>query len=171
MARDPGLLRARLSPARLAPWLAGAVLVAGVCAFGVTRLTSGGAAPAGPVAPKTVPLPPRVLTVAHEFVATAVARKNLALAWTLAAPTLREGLTLARWKTGTIPVPPYPVAEAAAHYTVQTSYPQAAVLRVTFTPPPASSTAAGDFLITLHRIGGRWLVASWAPRTLVHAGG
>jgi hypothetical protein len=145
------------------------VLIAGICAFAVTRLDSGAAAPAGPVVPKTVPLQPQVMVVAREFVATAVARKNLARAWTLAAPALKRRLTLAQWKTGTIPVPPYPVAKAAAHYTVETSYAGAAVLRVTFTPPPASATAAGDFLIALHRIGGRWLVSSWAPRLIVPA--
>jgi len=156
---------------RWAPWVAGAVLVAGVCAFAVTRLASGSGSPAGPIVPKSVPLAPRVLAVAREFVATAVARTNLARAWTLAAPALKEGLTLAQWKTGTIPVPPYPVAKAAAHYSVQTSYPGAAVLRVIFTPPPASSTAAGDFLIAVHRLDGRWLVSSWAPRAVVRAGG
>ena len=146
------------------------MLLAGLCAFAVTRLDSSGGSPAGPVVQKTVPLQPRAMAVARDFVATAVARKNLARAWTLAAPALKRGLTLAQWETGTIPVPPYPVAKAAAHYTVETSYAGAAVLRVTFTPPPASTTAAGDFLIALHRIGDRWLVSSWAPRSIVTAG-
>ncbi len=159
-------MRARLD--RWAPWLSGAVLVAGVCAYTVTRLASGGGSAAAPV---SVPLDPQARVVAREFVATAVARKDLARAWALVAPELRGGLTLAQWKTGTIPVQPYPVAKAAARYTVEASYPGLASLRVTFLPPPASSTPAGDFLLTLRRIHGHWLVSSWTPQTVLRPSG
>jgi hypothetical protein len=159
-------VRAWLS--RWAPWLSGAVLVAGVCAYAVTRFASGGGAA---VPPKTVPLDPQARTVARAFVDTAVARKDLARAWTLAAPELKQGLTLAQWKTGSIPVQPYPVAKAAARYTVQSSFPGVAALRVSFLPPPASSTPAGDFTITLQRLHGRWLVSSWTPLSVVQPGG
>ena len=153
---------------RWAPWLSGAVLVAGVCAYAVTRFASGGGSA---VPPKPVPLDPQARTVARAFVDTAVARKDLARAWTLAAPELKQGLTLAQWKTGSIPVQPYPVAKAAARYTVQSSFPDVASLRVRFLPPPASSTPAGDFTITLQRLHGRWLVSSWTPLSLVQPGG
>jgi hypothetical protein len=159
-------VKARLS--RWAPWLSGAVLVAGVCAYAVTRFASGGGSA---VPPKTVPLDPQARTVARAFVDTAVARKDLARAWTLAAPGLKQGLTLAQWKTGSIPVQPYPVAKAAARYTVQSSFPGVASLRVSFLPPPASSTPAGDFTITLQRLHGRWLVSSWTPLSVVQPGG
>ncbi len=153
---------------RWAPWLSGAVLVAGVCAYAVTRLASGGGSA---VTPKTVPLDPQARAVARAFVATAVAREDLARAWTLAAPELKRGLTLAQWKTGSIPVQPYPVAKAAARYTVQASQPGVASLRVSFLPPPASSTPAGDFTITLQRLRGRWLVSSWTPQSVVKPSG
>jgi hypothetical protein len=153
-----------------APWIAGAVLLAGVCSYAVTRLTSGGGS-GGPAPAASVPLDPQARVVAREFVATAVARKDLARAWTLAAPALKNGLTLAQWRTGAIPVQPYPVAKAAARYTVQVSHPESASLRVTFLPPPASSTAAGDFRLELQRIHGRWLVASWTPEALVAPAG
>ena len=157
---------ARLS--RWAPWLSGAVLVAGICAYAVTRLASGG----GTAVPQnTVPLDPQARAVAREFVATAVARKDLPRAWTLVAPRLKQGLTLAQWKTGTIPVQPYPVAAAAARYTVQTSYPASAALRVTFVPPPASSTPASAFVLELQRIHGRWLVSSWTPLSVLRPSG
>ena len=157
---------ARLLIGRWAPWVAALVLVAGIAAFAVTRFDGGGSSPATAAA-QTVPLAPAATAVAREFVATAVARKNLTRAWAIAAPELRQGMTLAEWKTGTIPVQPYPVAQAVARYTTQTSTADAAVLRVSFLPPPASSTPAGDFVITLTRVGGRWLVASWAPRSVV----
>ena len=159
-------MKARLS--RWAPWLSGAVLVAGVCAYAVTRFASGGGSA---VTPKTVPLDPQARTVARAFVATAVARKDLARAWTLAAPELKQGLTLAQWKTGSIPVQPYPVSKAAVRYTVQSSQPGVASLQVSFLPPPASSTPAGDFLLTLQLVHGRWLVSSWSPQSVVKPSG
>ena len=154
-------------------WIGVAVLVAGVAAYTATRLSGGGgsAAPTVTQAEPSVPLDPQVRAVAKEFVATAVARRNLVAAWNIAAPVLRQDLTLAQWKTGTIPVLPYPVSKAAAQYTVQSSQPDTAVLRVTFTPPPGSSTPAGDFLITLDHSSGKWLVASWVPREVVGAHG
>jgi hypothetical protein len=153
-----------------APWVAGAVLVAGICAYAVTRAASGGSS-AAPASQKTVPLGAKARAVAREFVATAVARKDLARAWTLTAPQLKAGMTLAQWKTGQIPVQPYPVAKAAARYSVEESHPDAAVLRVSFVPPPASSTPAGDFLLTLQRVGNRWLVSGWAPESIIQPSG
>ena len=153
---------------RWAPWLSGAVLVAGVCAYAVTRFASGGGSPA-PL--QSVALDPQARAVAHAFVDTAVARKDLARAWTLVAPGLKSGLTLAQWKTGAIPVQPYPVAKAAARYTVQASHSGSAAFRVTFLPPPASSTPDGDFLLTLQRIRGRWLVSSWTPQSILRPTG
>ena len=157
---------ARLLIQRWAPWIAALVLVAGVATFAVSRFDGGSASPATAAA-QTVPLAPAATAVAREFVATAVARKNLSRAWVLAAPELRQGMTLAEWKTGTIPVQPYPVAQAVARYTTQSSTADAAVLRVSFLPPPASSTPPADFVLTLQRIAGHWLVAGWAPRSIV----
>jgi hypothetical protein len=144
------------------------VLVAGICAFAVAKLTSGGSPAVAPGTLRSVPLDPKARLVAREFVATAVARKNLARAWTISGPALTSGISLAEWKTGSIPVQPYPVAKAAATYTVESSYADEAVLQVAFLPPPASSTPAGSFLLTLDRIHGRWLVSGWAPQAAIH---
>jgi hypothetical protein len=149
---------------RWAPWLSGLVLVAGISAYVATRLASGGTALAPP---RPVPLAPQARTVARAFVATAVARKDLERAWTLSAPELRHGMTLAEWETGSIPVTPYPVAKAAARWSVESSFADHAVLRVVFVPPVASATPRGDFLLTLRSSGGRWLVSSWVPRSIV----
>ena len=140
------------------------MLVAGICAYVATRLASGGGAVP---APKPMPLAPQARSVAREFVATAVARKDLARAWTLSAPELRHGMTLAQWETGSIPVTPYPVAKAAARWSIESSFADHAVLRVLFVPPIRSATAPGDFLLTLRSSGGRWLVSSWVPRSIV----
>ncbi len=151
-----------------------AVLVAGIAAYTATRLVSNGGGTAAPPATETgpsVPLDPQARAVAKKFVNTAVARKNLAEAWNLASPVMRQNLTLAQWKTGTIPVQPYPVGKAQAEYTVESSHPDTATLRVVFTTPPGSPTPAGDFVITLDRSSGKWLVSSWVPREVVGSHG
>lgn len=175
MARDARLLSVRRLLERWAPWLAGAVLLAGVGALVATRLDGGSSAGGSPApaaaSQQKVPLDPQARAVAREFVATAVARRNLARSWALAAPELRGDHTLAEWLTGSIPVVPYPAAKARASYAVQVSTADRAVLRVGFTPSAGSEAQPGDFLITLRRIGGRWLVASWAPRSVIGAHG
>ncbi|HKI93542.1 MAG TPA: hypothetical protein VJ986_14665 [Gaiellaceae bacterium] len=154
-----------------APWAAALVLVAGVAAYTATRLTGGStSAPAAatvPAAEATVPLDPGARAVAKEFVATAVARRRLDRAWQLAAPGLRSGLTLAEWRTGNIPVQPYPVAQATAMYTVKASHAGDAILGVTFLPRAGSSAQPGRFTIGLQRLGGRWLVASFTPASAI----
>jgi len=160
---------------RWALWIGVGVLVAGVAAYAATRISSGGGSSSNAAADTqtgpAVALDPKARAVAQEFVATAVARKHLAEAWKLAGPELKTHMTLAKWLTGTIPVTPYPVGKALAKYTVESSNPDDAELRVTFVPPVASKTPSGDFLITLHRNGGTWLVTSWVPRQIVNAPG
>ena len=155
-------------------WIGIAVLVAGVAAYTATRFVSTGSGSTGSTvtqAGPSVPADPQALAVAKKFVATAVARKNLVEAWNLAAPVMRQNLTLAQWKTGTIPVQPYPVGKAAVQYTVAASHPDSTSYRVIFTPPPGSPTAAGDFMIELDHSSGKWLVSSWSPREVVGAHG
>jgi hypothetical protein len=151
---------------RWAPWIAVAVLVAGVAAFAATRLAGGGGSSGTTTSQASVPLDPKARAVAEAFVASAVARKDLAKSWELASPELRGHLTRADWLTGSIPVQPYPVGKATARYTVVTSHPDEAVLGVAFVPHSAA-TPPGDFLITLDRSGGTWLVSSWVPNSQV----
>ncbi len=162
LARDT-----RLLIERWAPWAAAAVLVAGVVVFAVARM--GGGSTDAAASSARVPLAPAATAVAREFVATAVARKHLARAWTIAAPELKQHMTLAEWMTGTIPVQPYPVSAAKATYVTQSSTADAASIRVSFLPPPASNVPGGDFVLTLHKLGRRWLVAGWVPRSVVGA--
>ncbi len=157
---------------RWAPWLAGLVLLAGVASYAATRLTGGSSssAPAAPTASASVPLDPEARTVAQEVGATAVARRRRDIAWRLAAPSLRGPLTLAQWRTGSIPVLPYPVGQALARYVVKDSHPSDAVLEVEFLPRKASTAQPAAFLLGLSRLDGRWRVASWSPSGAVGPG-
>jgi hypothetical protein len=143
------------------------MLVAGIVVFAVAKLTGGG--DSGTAAPKAVPLAAAAKQVAYRFVDTAVARKNLAESYGLVTPALRQGLTLAEWKTGTIPVPPYPVGKAAQRWHVRTSHPGSAELEVAFIPKPGTSAESDLFALDLRKLNGRWLVDSFQPRSGVKA--
>jgi hypothetical protein len=158
-------MRSRIE--RWLPWIAGAVLVAGIAAFTVSRLSEGGSPTAA--APKQVPLAAAAKRAAFRFVETAVARKDLAESYRLVTPTLRQGMSLAEWKTGTIPVQPYPVSEAAQRWHVRNSYPTSAQLEVAFVPKKGSSAGTEVFAVGLRKLGGRWLVDSFQPRGAIHA--
>src|SRR4051812_7904660 len=105
---------------RWAPWVAVAVLVAGVVAFAVTKLTD--STPAAALPHRAAPITAAERDIAREFIETAVARKNLARAWEIVAPELKQDLTLEEWKTGTIPVVPYPVDQAVARLKLVNSF-------------------------------------------------
>ncbi len=152
---------------RWAPWIAGAVLVAGIVVFAVGRLTSGGSSAAA----RPVPLSPEARAVAREFVDTAVARRRLGRSYDLVGPALKQGMSRTEWEGGTIPVVPYPVSESVARFRVNGSYTDHALLEVDFYPRPKSTAKAGAFTLGLEKLAGRWLVAEWAPRTAVGARG
>lgn len=143
---------------RWAPWLAGAVLVAGVASYVATRVVGGGAA-APAVASLPSGLAPAERQVALEFVRTAVARTDLAKAWTLVAPDLKQGMTLAQWKTGSIPVVPAKVSGEPIRVQVVTSFTDHAELDVLL--------GAAAYRLGLQQVGGRWLVSSWVPAHVV----
>jgi hypothetical protein len=53
-----------------------------------------------------------VLVISRLFVLAAVRRDHPERAWPLASAALRSGTSLADWKVGTLPIPPYPVRNA-----------------------------------------------------------
>jgi hypothetical protein len=163
----------RRAAEKLAPWLAGLVLLGGVAAFAATRLQGSDRVATVTVSPAaaTVPLDPLAREVAKEFVGTAVARRQLGRAWRLAAPSLRGHLTLKQWRTGNIPVLPYPVARATVSYSVEESHPGRALLGLTFLPRKGSGAQPGQYTMGLVRIAGRWRVASYAAASPVGPGG
>jgi hypothetical protein len=143
---------------RWAPWLAGAVLVAGVASYAVVRF-SGSDAPRHEKS-KLLPVERRL---ALEFLDTAVARRNLARAWDLAAPELKRDTTRAEWLAGTMRVVPYPVDKAHVLLHVASSFTDVARLNVTFVPKPGTKADPQTFTIDLRNVDGRWLVSAWQP--------
>ena len=79
-------------------WIGGAVLVIGVFIF-FDR---------GPTAPRVSRGPAAARRVARTFLETAVARKNLGVAYDITGPDLKAGLSRAQWITGNNPVTYYP---------------------------------------------------------------
>lgn len=166
------------------PWLSALVLVAGavlfVGAYFKGDASSPTAAPEQTGRAQTAPaqttptgkpakLDAAARAVAREFIGTAVARKDLAKAWPLLHPSLKQGLTLAQWKTGEIPVVPYPVDDPAkAKLSVDEAYPDSLLLKVEMRPRKGVQIRPGIFLLGLRRVGAgenrRWLVDYWMPR-------
>jgi hypothetical protein len=164
------------------PWISALVLVAGTVTFlivynvGGIRNTAHQYNP--PVSNKpavkptrlgpTVPLPTAAKLVAARWVRDAVGRLDLAEAWRLSAPELREGMSYKQWLTGNIPVVPYPLKGATGGYSaVAWSTKNDVSLLWTFVPKKGK---ASDFYINLRTVGaGRarhWVVYYWGPRAL-----
>jgi hypothetical protein len=110
----------------------------------------------------------RVRAVADRFISTAVYRRHLDEAWALAAPSLREGMTLSQWRTGNIPVVPYPANEVAqVKWRVAYSFPRLIGVKVDLIPKP-NATRTGlvaSMELTAYGSGAhrRWLVDAWVP--------
>jgi hypothetical protein len=158
-------------------WIGGAVLVAGVAAFVSTVVWTGPHKQAVPLSnrpaqiakkEKTVPLEPGAKVVGEEFIRTAVARHDLEAAWKITAPALRGSFTLAQWKSGAIPVVPYPAdTSKPSPVKVEYSYRNKALLMVLLTPKAGVKTKPQLFLIGLRAFGQgksrHWLVEYWMP--------
>ena len=150
---------------RWRPWLAAAVLVAGVTAFAVVKFTGPNASPPH----RASKLSAEEARVVYAFLDTAVAREHLDRAWGIVTPELRQGMSLAEWETGTIPVVPYPVREANVGMTTVESFTDTAHLDVKFSPFAGSVARPATFALDLRKVNGKWLVASWAPTSVVAA--
>src|SRR5262249_38569933 len=74
--------------------------------------------------------------VALEFIHTAVARKNLARAWELAAPELRHDTTREEWLAGTMRVVPYPGGDKPGLLRPVSSFEDTARVDVAIGPEP-----------------------------------
>jgi hypothetical protein len=117
--------------------------------------------------PPTVPVDPQAREIAAVFIRTAVARRNLGTAYPLAGPWIRQDISLAEWKTGTIPVVPYParpVAPSQLH--VDFSHATEVQFRVVLHPRAGAKAGPAAFEIALIKSGGSWLVNVWAPTTV-----
>ena len=121
-----------------------------------------------PVKEKYVPFEPAARKVGERFIETAVTRRNLGASWKLVAPALKDGYTLERWKTGAIPVIPYPAdTRSPAPVKIDYSYKDKALLMILLTPKRGVHVKPQLFLLGLHAFGRgasrHWLVDYWAP--------
>jgi hypothetical protein len=168
------------------PWVAALVFVAGLVTFlivynvGGLRNTSkqlpetplkGSPQQVKSLGPR-VPLSKEARDVAARWIIGAVGRTHLAESWQLTAPELKKGFTLAQWKTGEIPVVPYPVGESIGGVVrINWSTKNDVSFEVTLVPKKkGTGIKAQDFFINLRNVGtgkGRhWLVYYWAPRAI-----
>jgi hypothetical protein len=153
------------------PWIAGLVLVIGVAAFVQSRTSTGGPedTPVGKPDdrsknPKAVPVPKAARQVAVTFLQTAVAREDLAKAWTVVGPGIKQGQTYKDWLKGEIAVVPYPgAAMDKAPIKVDWSYPKSIGLSIALLPRKGSTEKPQVFQMELKRAGKRWFVDTWAP--------
>lgn len=166
-----------LSPSfkRALPWLSGLVLLAGVVALVVSLVGNTGkpvpdTRSAGPVQYpsklKPAKLPAAARLAAARWIQTAVLRQRLEEAWTLTAPTLKQGMTLADWKSGDIPVVPYTPRRyfMQARLKVDAAHARDALLEVAMLSKDERKLKSQYFFLELQKVGRRWLVSGWVPR-------
>jgi hypothetical protein len=160
---------------RALPWIAGAVLLVGVLAFWQTMVktndtpeTFSNERVQNTAAPETVPLAPEARQVVVQFIKTAVMRKNLAQAWTISGPQIRQDISRKEWLKGNIPVVPYPDAAVnRSPVKITWSHPTEAGLEVVLQPKPGSKDKPQLFFVGVLKQGSgsqaKWVVDYWAP--------
>lgn len=178
MEAYPARLKGARRLVRLAPWISGLVLVAGIVAFLIvffgntadTTLTSSPARPGKPqvvTKEKQVPVPRAAKIAAGRFILTAVQRKHLDQAWKLSGPQIRQGLTHKQWMTGNIPVVPWIGTIGVTPISVDYSFPREVALTIVITPKKGTGGHPDTFKMVLNKVGAgshaRWLVQEWVP--------
>lgn len=174
--------------ARRVFWVAAFIFVAGVVAFTIAYFgdspepvaqtpASGSSAAPAEDAGKPVPVSADARKVAGQFILWAVdtgrTEQNLAKAWNIIHPTLKEecACSKAEWVSGNIPIQPYPIDELdTASFAVDESFEKRVVLQVALLPRDGSGIESQIFYIGLKKSGagkGRWLVDYWAPKAII----
>jgi hypothetical protein len=162
---------------RALPWVAGVVLLVGVIAaiqayayHADKKIETFTKQPVKDVSqvPKSTKLDPAVKTLARQFIESAVARKNLAHAYTLVGPEIKQGLTLKQWMKGDIAVVPYPADDIeVAPFRVDYAYPREALIEVMLLPKATAKIRPTDFYMGAKKVGtgakAHWVVTSWVP--------
>ena len=162
------------------PWIVGVVVVGALLGYLGFHYSNTGHSTATPLlnkpaddrsaVPATVKLTPGATVVARRFIQTAVARQNLPAAYKLVTDEIRQGQTLAEWKTGNIAVVPYPVDDVKyAPMKIDFSYPKEVQLEIALLPTDkAQKQGVTSQLFILDMIKdkrGKWLVNAWVPRS------
>ena len=163
---------------RIVPWISIAVLLAGIGVAvwkwwpSLNQEPNVSSAPTSrnvvPVKEKAVPLSKEARRVAGRFILTAVVRENLAEAWTLSGPQIRQDLTRKEWLSGNIPVVPFTAKVKLAPMKVDYSFENHALVEVVLIPPEKSKVKPETFWLELKNVGAgankHWVVWSWVPR-------
>ncbi len=179
--QSPGFVRALT-------WVSVLVLIAGVAAVGTVWLSGDGNAPSAAVGtaggetvdefgelpeetkPNVADVPAAARETAAVFINGAVARNDLAKAWTIIHPELKAqcACTRAEWLTGNIPVQFFPALGAdKTGFGVNEISPGRIVLEVLLTPKKGSGLNPTAFYVGLKSVGEgenqKWLVDYFAP--------
>jgi len=165
---------------RMMMWISGAVLVIGIAVFLGVFLSRGTTAAAGPAnissppatdtspsqnvtKPATVKPDPAALRVGRTFLETAVARKNLDVAYGIVGPFLKAGISRAQWLKGNNPVAYFPARNLkTAPLQIKSSTKNDIWINVGLEAAPGAkgvdANRALSFQMELQRIRGKWLV-------------
>jgi hypothetical protein len=159
------------------PWIVGVVAVGALLGFVAFKYSNTGKSTATPVltnvpaddrsqVPPTVKLQPGATKTARQFIKTAVARKQLDVAYGIVTDEIKQGQSLAAWKTGNIAVVPYPVDSIEyAPMKIDYSYPTEAMIEIALLPKAGAKIRSQLFTMTLVKRNGKWLVSSWVPKS------
>ena len=124
---------------------------------------------------RNVPFTPvqrrQVHQVLKQFIATAVVRQNVAKAWDIAGPTLKEGLTRSQWDNGNLPVIPYPALDKGwgnwsfVQYSYAEGKKHTVGVEVFLFPKPKSGWSAMTADVEVFKNPKKhWLVDYWMPK-------
>jgi hypothetical protein len=162
---------------RWLPWVAGAVLAAGVIAFLVayfgntanSKETFGKGKPQTFTPTRNVPLERGARVVAGKFILTAVQRRHLDQAWPIVTNQLKGGISYRDWLKGEIPVVPFNAPIWKAPMKVDYSHPREAQLEVILVPRANKNKIQSTlFIMIVKKVGdgkrARWLVDYWEPQ-------
>lgn len=114
----------------------------------------------GPV----IKMPKQALATATAFVQTAVERRNLAKSWAMVAPNMKAGFTFARWKTGAIPVVPFPRSALKSVDLVAIRVRAKDILLQANLTSNNVQYKGQENLLELVPVNGRWLVSYYLPK-------
>jgi hypothetical protein len=106
----------------------------------------------------------------QQFVQTAVIRKNLASAWPLASPLMRQSVSRSEWERGDIPVQPFPAAAfEKADWRLRYRFDRTLGVDVMVQPKERSGAPVAVYSAELTAAGSgpprRFLVDSWIAQT------
>ncbi|HET9243667.1 MAG TPA: hypothetical protein VFN99_09485 [Gaiella sp.] len=111
-------------------------------------------------------LEPAARKVAVRFLETAVGRTSLDEAWALSTPELRAGVSLKQWRTGELPVVPFPVQDLeTTGFQVLESAENVVLLQVLLVPKPGTAYVPTRYDMTLERASktAPWKVSYCTP--------